>query len=55
MTLYILAAILYLIAGRGVYSLVITISITARLQKVKGLKVFTILVWPFVVLQMGIK
>jgi hypothetical protein len=55
MTLYILGAVLYLIAGRGVYSLVITISITARLQPIKGFKFFTILVWPLVVLHMGIK
>jgi hypothetical protein len=55
MTLYILAAVLYLIAGRGVYSLFITISITARLQPVKGIKAFTILAWPLVVLHMGIK
>jgi hypothetical protein len=55
MTLYILFAVLYLIAGNGVYSLIMTISITARLKKVKGIKVFTILAWPFVILHMGIK
>jgi hypothetical protein len=53
--IYILAALLYLIAGRGVYFLIITIEITAKFPKLKGMQVFTLLAWPVVILFMGIK
>jgi hypothetical protein len=50
---YILYAIIYLIAGRGVYLLVSVFEKHENLTDAKHFKIFTILIWPVLILYMG--
>jgi hypothetical protein len=51
---YILYAVLYLIAGRGVWYLYSVIQFKYKLPNVKCFKIFTILVWHLFILYVGI-
>jgi hypothetical protein len=50
---YILYAIIYLIAGRGVYLLSSVFEKHENLTDVKHFKILTILTWPVLILWMG--
>jgi hypothetical protein len=50
---YILYAIIYFLAGRGVYLLSSAYERNAGLKEVRHFKILTILTWPVLILWMG--